>query len=326
MPTQKEYLLDPNNKRTILYPIKHHGIWDFYLIHLSMHWVPSEIQFLKDSDDWSNALNDNERHYAKYILAFFAVSDFIVIDNQYKDSDEVCILEYKFYNDNKIDRENIHAITYANMIETYITDEKEKEFLLDSIKTIPSVKEKADWMIKYINTGDFVHRLVACAIMEGVFFSGAFCGIFWLKKRGLMKALCEANEFIARDEASHRDFACMIYRNYVINKLPIEELKEMIIGAVNIEKKFVKESLPVSLIGMNENAMCEHIENVADLLCNQLIGENIYGTKTPFEWMNLIGQSVKTNFFEAKVTTYAKQTLLTNKEDNMLSVSEDNDY
>jgi ribonucleoside-diphosphate reductase beta chain len=318
-----EYLLDPKNKRTRLYPIIHHDIWEFYDKHLSMFWTASEIVLKKDLNHWRNVLTDSERYYIKLILAFFSISDFLVNDNQYKDSDEIHILEYKFFNDSKIERENTHAHTYANMIDTYINDEEEKNFLFDSIKTIPSVKQKAEWLTKYICESDFVHRLVACAITEGIFFCGSFCGIFWLKKRGLMQGLCDANELISRDEGVHRDFACMIYKKYIMNKLPVDEVITMIKHAVEIEKKFVCESLPVSLIGMNSNLMSLHIEFVADDLCMSLIDQKIYKSDDPFPWTDSMKQDIKTNFFESRVTSYAKQTIITRNDNKEFNENED---
>lgn len=310
-----EPLLLEENKRDSLYPIVWNGIWEFYKIHLSSHWVADEIDLSKDVNDWKS-LSDDEKHYIKYGLAFFAGSDFIINESQKKDSDEVTVREYEFFNDDKIARENIHSITYANLLETYVSDEKEKEMLKNAVKTMPAIKKKADWMREYISNGTFVERVVAEAIMEGIFFSGTFCGIFWLRKRGLMSALCDSNELISRDEGLHRDFNCYIYRDIVKNKLPEELLVKMVKEAVDIEKVFVTESLPVKLIGMNSELMCQYIEYVADHLSFNLIGKQIYNSTNPFDdWMSAISLKVKADFFVHRPTAYGKSAVLASKDD-----------
>lgn len=311
-----EPLLDPQNKRDSLYPIVWQGMWDFYKLHLSTHWVAHEIDLSKDINDWNNILNDNERHYIKHGLAFFAGSDFIVNESQKKDGDEVVVKEYEFFNDDKIAREDIHSTTYADLLETYVKDEKEKDILKNAVKTMPSIKKKAEWMREYIDEGTFVERIVAEAIMEGIFFSGTFCGIFWLRKRGLMAGLCDSNELIARDEGIHRDFNCYVYRELIKNKLPEELLIHMIKRAVKIEQVFVTDSLPVNLIGMNSEMMCQYVEYVADHLCFNLIGKPIYGVENPFDdWMNAIALKVKADFFVHRPTAYGKTAVLAKKED-----------
>ena len=311
-----EPLLDKKNKRNSLYPIVYEGMWEYYQLHLSTHWVAHEIDLSKDIHDWNNVLNNDERHYIKYGLAFFAGSDFIVNQSQKKDSEEVNVKEYEFFNDDKIAREDIHSTVYADLLETYVKDEKEKEFLKNAVETMPSVKQKAEWMRDYIDNGTFVERVVAESIMEGIFFSGTFCGIFWLRKRGLMAGLCDSNELISRDEGIHRDFNCYLYRELIVNKLPEELLIHMIKRAVRIEQLFVTDSLPVKLIGMNSDMMCQYIEYVADHLCFNLIGKTIYAVENPFDdWMQAISLKIKADFFVHRPTAYGKSAVLAKKED-----------
>ena len=248
-------------------------------------------------------------------MAFFATSDFIINKSQKKDSDEVDIIEYNFFNDDKIARENIHSITYSDLLDEYVKDKSENEYLKNAVVTIPAVQKKAEWMNEFINEGTFVERIVAEAIMEGIFFSGTFCAIFWLRKRGKMAGLCDSNELIARDEGLHRDFNCYLYRDLIVNKLPEELLIHMIKKAVTIEQVFVTVSLPVKLIGMNSDMMCQYIEYVADHLCFNLIQKKIYNVENPFDdWMSAISLNVKTDFFVNRVYAYGK-TISENKED-----------
>jgi ribonucleoside-diphosphate reductase beta chain len=320
---QIEPFLDPNNSRQKLYPIQHKDLWEYYKLHKSSFWVSEEVDLYKDVRDWSEKLTDDERHYVKWTLAFFAGSDFIINENQKKDEEEVTILEYIFFNADKISRENIHSQSYADLIEAYIKDPAEKEKLLNATTDIPSIKNKADWMRKYIINGNFVQRLVASSIMEGIFFSGSFCSIFWLKKRGLMPGLCDMNELISRDEGIHRDFACLVYRDHIVNKLSEDELIQMIKESVEIEKNFCTEALPVSLIGMNSELMCQYIEYVSDHLCVNLISKRIYNVDNPFEWMNMISMSVKADFFVHRPTAYAKQKVLTSSDENCVDFETD---
>jgi len=310
-----EFLLNSSQKRDSLYPIVHEGMWDYYKKHNASHWVATEIDLSKDKTDWGN-LNNNERHYIKNGLAFFAGSDFIILENQGKDAEEVTCLEYNFFNRDKMAREDIHSITYADLLEEYVKDSQEKERLKNAVTLIPAVKAKADWMREYIANGTFVERMVAGSIMEGIFFSATFCGIFWLRKRGLMAALCDANEFIARDEGLHRDFACYIYKECVVNKLPEDVVIHMIKKAVVIEQDFVRDSLPVSLIGMNNNLMCQYVEYMADHLAVNLIGKRIYNVVDPFaDWMAAILLKIKPDFFVHRPTTYGNSTVSATKED-----------
>ncbi|MDD4931387.1 MAG: ribonucleotide-diphosphate reductase subunit beta [Candidatus Colwellbacteria bacterium] len=313
---ETEYLLDPAQKRDSLYPIVRQGIWTYYEKHNAAHWVASEIDLSKDKTDWETVLNDDERYYIKHGLAFFAGSDFIINENQGKDAEEVTSLEYNYFNHDKMAREDIHSITYANLLEEYVKDPVEKDKLKNAVTLIPAVKAKADWMREFIANGTFVERMVAGAIMEGIFFSATFCGIFWLRKRGLMSALCDANEFIARDEGVHRDFACYIYKDEIVNNLPEAAVIYMIKKAVKIEQNFVCDSLPVSLIGMNNNLMCQYVEYMADHLALNLIGKRIYNVEDPFsDWMAAILLKVKTDFFVHRPTAYGNSTVSAAKED-----------
>lgn len=310
-----ESLLDPNNKRNSLRPIRWQGIWDYYKLHLSCHWIFEDIDLSKDKNDWLS-LTDDERFYIKYGLAFFAGSDFIINKSQKKDGDEVDIIEYNFFNDDKISRENIHSDTYSNLLAEYVKDPEEIERLTNAVETIPAIKKKSEWMEEFINEGTFVERVVAEAIMEGIFFSGTFCGIYWLRKRGLMPGLCDTNELIARDEGLHRDFNCYLYRDVITNKLPEEILIYMIKKAVVIEKLCVTDSLPVRLIGMNSDMMCQYIEYVADHLCFNLIQKRIYNVENPFDdWMNAISLNVKADFFVHRILAYGKQSIMSDKKD-----------
>lgn len=312
---ETEFLLDSSQKRDSLYPIVRHGMWAYYEKHNASHWVATEIDLSKDKSDW-NTLKEDERYYIKHGLAFFAGSDFIINENQGKDAEEVTSLEYNFFNRDKMSREDIHSIQYANLLEEYVKDPVEKEKLKNAVTLIPAVKAKADWMREYIANGTFVERMVAGAIMEGIFFSATFCGIFWLRKRGLMSALCDVNEFIARDEGLHRDFACYVYKEEVVNKLPEEAVIYMIKKAVKIEQDFVRISLPVSLIGMNNSLMCQYVEYMADHLSVNLIGKRIYNVEDPFsDWMAAILLKVKADFFVHRPTAYGNSTVSAEKDD-----------
>jgi len=313
-----EPILDTNQKRDSLYPIQWPGMWEYYEKHNAMHWVASEVDLSKDDDDWTKKLDNDGRYYIQFGLAFFAGSDFIIIESQEKDGNEATILEYNYFNRDKMSREDIHSIQYANLLEQYIKDPDLKNELKNAVTRIPAVKKKADWMREFISNGTFVERLVAGAIMEGIFFSATFCGIFWLRKQGKMPGLCDANEFISRDEGVHRDFACYVYRDVIVNKLPEDILVYMIRKAVSIEQEFVISSLPVSLIGMNNEMMCQYVEYVADHLCMNLIGKRIYNVENPFDWMAAISLKIKTDFFVHRPTAYANSTVTASKEDNKI--------
>ena len=303
-----EPLLTKNKNRFVLFPIEHEDIWNFYTNAVANFWVPEEISFSDDINDWNNKLNDDERYFIKHILAFFAASDGIVNENLAEHFlKDIQYTEAKFFYGFQVAIENIHSHAYSLFIDTYVTEKKEQEYLFNAIDTIPSVKEKADWALRWIMNGTFVERLIAFAIVEGIFFSGSFCAIFWLKNRGLMPSLSYANQLISRDEGLHRDFACLLYRDHIKNKLPEDKIVEIVKEAVEIEKKFIIESLPVRLIGMNSEHMSEYIEFVSNHLLIELGLSPIYNkAENKFDFMDMISLEGKTNFFERKVSEYQK--------------------
>jgi ribonucleoside-diphosphate reductase subunit M2 len=304
----KELLLSEEENRYVIFPIKQEPIWEMYKKALSSFWTPEEIDLSKDLDDY-NKLKDEEQHFIKNVLAFFAASDGIVNENLVERfCNEVKILEAKFFYGFQIAIENIHSETYSLLIDTYIKDVQEKTRLLNAIDTIPSVKRKADWALKWINddTSSFGTRLIAFAAVEGIFFSGSFCSIYWLKKRGLMPGLCFSNELISRDEGLHTEFAVLMY-SMLEDKPALTDVIDIIMEAVNIEKEFITESLPCSLIGMNKELMSQYIEHVADRLLQMLKIDSVYNTQNPFEWMELISVQGKTNFFEKRVGEYSNK-------------------
>jgi ribonucleoside-diphosphate reductase beta chain len=301
-----EPLLDPANTRYRLFPIQHHDLWQARQDHKKSFWTAEELDLSSDLTDWEK-LNGDEKHFISTILAFFSISDFIVNENLETDfASRITIPEAQMFYQLQIFMESEHSLTYGLLLETYIKDLKERERLLNGIRTIPTISRKVEWCRKWMHEGDFVQRLVAFSMVEGIFFSGSFCSIFWLKKRSLMPALVLSNQFISRDEGMHRDFACLLYRRYIKNKLSEEQVVKMIREAVEIEKEFVCECLPVSLIGMNKDLMSQYIEYVADHLLINLIGKKVYHTENPFDWMLMIGLENKTNFFEHRPTEYSK--------------------
>ena len=298
---------EEDNRRT-LFPIKHPKLWEIYKKHEAAIWTAEEIDLGKDTNDW-NKLNDNEQHFIKYVLAFFAESDAIVADNlAERFYNEVKIREARFFYGFQIAMENIHGETYSLLIDTYIKDEKEKHTLLNAINNIPCVQKKAEWALKWSSDqqSDFATRLVSFAIVEGIFFSGSFCAIFWLKKRGLMPGLTFSNELISRDEALHTKFAVILYNNYIVDKLSQSQIYQIMEEAVKCEKEFITEALPCNLIGMNNELMAQYIEFVADRLLVQLRYEKKWNTANPFDFMEMISMTGKTNFFEKRVGEYAK--------------------
>lgn len=304
--TTPEPILQENKDRFVLFPITHKEIWEMYKKAEASIWTAEEIDLAMDIVDWEKKLNDNERYFIKHVLAFFAASDGIVNENLAVNfMQEVQYPEARCFYGFQIMIENIHSETYSLLIETYIKDSKEKNYLFHAIDTVPCVSKKAEWALRWISKGSFPERLVAFAAVEGIFFSGSFCSIFWLKKRGLMPGLSFANELISRDEGLHCDFACLLY-SQLKNKLPIETLQELIADAVTIEKEFVRDALPVRLIGMNADLMCQYIEFVADRLLNALGAPKIFRVTNPFDFMDLISMSGKTNFFEKRVSEYQK--------------------
>lgn len=295
-----------NEDRFILMPIKYPVIWNFYKKSMASFWTAEEIDLAQDINDW-NKLNLNEKYYISHVLAFFSASDGIVNENlALRFYQDVPIPEARCFYGFQIAMENIHSETYGLLIDTYIKDNKEKEYLFNAVKHIASVKRKAQWALKWIeSTTEFAERLIAFACVEGIFFSGSFCSIFWLKKRGLMPGLTFSNELISRDEGLHTDFACLLY-NMLDKKLSKERVLEIVIDAVVIEKEFISEALPVSLIGMNAKTMSQYIEFVADRLLRSLGLDNYFHATNPFDWMELISLQGKTNFFEKKVSEYQK--------------------
>ncbi len=301
-----EPILKETNDRFVIFPIKHKEIWAMYKQAEASFWTAEEIDLQQDMTDWENKLTADERHFIKHVLAFFAASDGIVNENlAINFLNEVQYPEARCFYGFQIAIENIHAETYSLLIDTYIKDNKEKDFLFNAIENLPCVAKKADWAMKWIENGNFAQRLVAFAAVEGIFFSGSFCSIFWLKKRGLMPGLAFSNELISRDEGLHCDFACLLY-NQLQNRLTTEEVTAIISEAVEYEKEFVTDAIPVALIGMNAKLMCEYIEFVADRLLVALDCPKIYNTINPFDFMEMISLQGKTNFFEKRVSEYQK--------------------
>ncbi|MBL0053130.1 MAG: ribonucleotide-diphosphate reductase subunit beta [Bacteroidetes bacterium] len=303
-----EPLLEENKDRFVLFPIKHPEIWEMYKIAEMSFWTAEEVDLYQDLRDWKN-LSADEQHFIKHVLAFFAASDGIVNENiAVNFMSEVQIPEARCFYGFQIMIENIHSEMYSLLIDTYIKDTAEKAYLFNALETVPCVKKKADWALKWIETGSFAERLVAFACVEGIFFSGSFCSIFWLRKRGLMPGLTFSNELISRDEGQHRDFACLLY-GMLHNKLSQERIYEMIKDAVACEHEFVTDALPVSLIGMNGKLMCQYIEFVADHLLAQLGYPKLYNSENPFDFMDMISLQGKTNFFEKRVSEYVKASV-----------------
>jgi len=305
-----EPILSDENHRYSLFPIGYKELFNLYKKALASFWTPEEIDLSKDMNDWKK-LRPEEQHFIKNILAFFAGSDGIVLENlAVRFMNDIKIPEAACFYGFQIAMENIHSETYSLLIDTYIKDNEEKHHLFNAIDTIPSVAKKADWAIKWINDKEssFAKRVIAFAIVEGIFFSGSFCAIFWLKKRGLMPGLTSSNELISRDEGMHTDFAVAIY-SLLENKLDFDTLKEIIEEAVSIEKEFIIDSIPCKLIGMNSELMAQYIEFVADRLSLQLGYEKIYDTSNPFDFMEMISLEGKTNFFEKRVMDYSKANI-----------------
>ena len=301
-----EYLLTEENKRYVVFPIQNDKVYEMYKKAVASFWTPEEIDLEKDMTDF-NKLTDDERFFIENVLAFFAASDGIVNENLgERFLNEVQIKEAKMFYGFQIAMEDIHGITYSLLIDTYIKDSVKKAKLLNAIETIPSVKKKADWAKKWIEDkdADFGKRVIAFAAVEGIFFSGAFCSIFWLKKRGLMPGLCFSNELISRDEGMHTEFAILMY-SMLQNKPSNETVIQIITEAVEIEKEFITESLPCSLIGMNQDLMKQYIEYVSDRLLLMMGIPKIFNVTNPFEWMELISVQGKTNFFEKRVGEYS---------------------
>jgi ribonucleoside-diphosphate reductase beta chain len=319
-----EPILQENPHRFVLFPIEHNDIWAFYKKSEASFWTSEEIDLSQDIADWNDKLSNDERHFIKHVLAFFAASDGIVNENLAENFvSEVQYTEAKFFYGFQIMMENIHSETYSLLIDTYIKDPIEKDFLFNAIDTLDCVKKKADWAMRWIKNGSFAERLIAFAAVEGIFFSGSFCSIFWMKKRGLLPGLAFSNELISRDEGMHCDFACLLYNDHIVNKLDPSTIEAIILDAVAIEKEFVSDALPVNLIGMNADLMCQYIEFVADRLLAAVGNEKIYNVENPFPWMDLISLQGKTNFFEKRVGEYQKSGVMTDREKQVFSLNEE---
>lgn len=319
-------LLNPTNDRFTMFPIKYPKLWNMFKESESLFWTAEEIDLSGDLNHWKNKLNDNERHFVKHILAFFAASDGIVNEN----------LAVRFYNDVQSAEarafysmqmliETIHSETYSLLIDTYITDDKEKNQLFDAIDTMPIIRKKAEWALKWLaSDATFAERLLAFAAVEGIFFSSSFCSIYWLKDRGLMPGLSFSNELISRDEGIHTDFAIMLHNHLQEqNRATPERIRQIFEEAVEIECEFASEALPVSLIGMNADQMQQYIKFVADRLIQQSGGEKVYHVKNPFGFMERISLSNKTNFHEKKVAEYRKTGVGSSAKDQAISFDED---
>ena len=323
---EEEPILRENKDRFVLFPIQHNDIWEFYKKAEASFWTAEEIDLGQDLKDWEK-LTDGERHFISHVLAFFAASDGIVNENLAENFvAEVQYTEAKFFYGFQIAMENVHSETYSLLIDTYIKDSVEKDRLLHAIDTMDLVKKKAEWALRWIENGSFQERLIAFAAVEGIFFSGSFCSIFWLKKRGLMPGLSFSNELISRDEGLHCDFACLLYNSHLKNKLPESTVIELIKDAVEIEKEFVTEALPVKLIGMNAHLMCQYIEFVADRLLEELGCARVFNSKNPFDFMEMISLQGKTNFFEKRVAEYQKAGVMQTEENKGPKFSLDEDF
>ncbi len=303
-----EPILQENPHRFVLFPIQHADIWQFYKKAEASFWTAEEIDLSQDLKDWEG-LNEGERHFISHVLAFFAASDGIVNENLVENlMASVQYPEARSFYGFQIAIENIHSETYSLLIDTYVKDKQERHRLFHAIETLPCVKKKADWALRWIKDDDehFAQKLIAFAAVEGIFFSGSFCAIFWLKKRGLMPGLTFSNELISRDEGLHTDFACLLYTKHLRHKLPEEQVRRIITDAVAIEKEFVTDALPVKLIGMNAALMQQYIEFVADRLLVSLGCDKVYRATNPFDFMEMISLQGKTNFFEKRVAEYQK--------------------
>jgi len=317
----EEPLLKENPHRYVLFPIQDADIWQMYKKAEASFWTAEEIDLASDLNDW-DALTPNERHFISHILAFFAASDGIVNENLAGNFvSEVQSAEARCFYGFQIAVENIHSETYSLLIDTYVKDQREKAHLLNAIETVPCVQKKAKWALQWCEPeyASFAERMIAFAAIEGIFFSGSFCAIFWLKKRGLMPGLCFSNELISRDEGLHCDFACLLYSK-MVNKLPESRIIHIITSAVEMEKEFVSDALPVELIGMNSKLMCDYIEFCADRLLQALGCSKFYQALNPFEWMEMISLQGKTNFFEKRVGEYSKAGVGGNKDEQVFDL------
>ena len=323
----KEKILMENPHRFVLFPIEHNDLWKMYKQQQACIWTAEEIDLGQDVTDWENKLNSDEQHFIKHVLAFFAASDGIVNENIAENFlKEVQYTEAKMFYGFQIMMENIHSETYSLLIDSYIKDKEEQLHLFHAIDTIPAIQKKAEWAVKWISSESFVERLIAFAAVEGIFFSGSFCSIFWLKKRGLMPGLTFSNELISRDEGMHCDFACHLYNNHIEKKLSEKKIREIICGALEIEKEFILEALPVRLIGMNSELMAQYLEFVTDRLLTSLGCSKVYNSTNPFDFMENIAIQGKTNFFEKRVAEYQKMGVNNNGSEDLDSAFGDVDF
>merc|ERR1711879_832758 len=318
-----EPLLAENPNRYVMFPLQDKEIWEMYKKHVASFWTAEEIDLSTDVKDWEK-LSDNERHFVKHVLAFFAASDGIVLENLLENFGlDVQLPEARCFYAFQAAMENIHSETYSLLIDTLVKDDIEKNQLFQAMHSMPCVQKKAEWALKWISKdSSFAQRLVAFAAVEGIFFSGSFCALFWLKKRGIMPGLTFSNELISRDEGLHTDFACLLYKR-IMRRLEEEDAHKLIKSAVDAEIEFVTASLPVRLIGMNADMMTEYIKFVADRLCFALGYEKIYNAKNPFDWMEMISLQGKTNFFERRVCEYQKANVLADENANVITFDMD---
>lgn len=311
-----EPILQENKDRFVIFPIQHHDIWQWYKKQEASFWTAEEIDLHQDVVDWDNRLNADEQYFIKHILAFFAASDGIVNENLAENFvNEVQYSEAKFFYGFQLMMENIHSEMYSLLIDTLIKNDAEKDKLFHALENFPAIARKAEWALKWIKSPSFAERLIAFAAVEGIFFSGAFCSIFWLKKRGLMPGLATSNEFISRDEGMHRDFAVHLHNHHLINRVPEARIKEILVEALDIEREFITESLPADLIGMNGKLMAQYLEFVTDHLLESLNCSKVYNVENPFDFMDMISLEGKTNFFEKRVSEYKKAGVNLKQED-----------
>jgi ribonucleoside-diphosphate reductase beta chain len=304
-----EKILVENPNRFVIFPIEHDDIWEYYKQHQAAFWTAEEVDLSNDIRDWNN-LTENEQYFVKNILSFFAASDGIVNENLAENFlKEVQYPEAKFFYGFQLMMENIHSLMYSLLIDTYISDEKEKQLCFTALDNLPAVQKKAKWALDWIENASFQERLVAFAAVEGIFFSGSFCSIFWLKSRGIMQGLCNANSLIFKDENLHCDFAIHLVNNHLENKPSEKRIKEILLSALEIEKEFITESLPVSLIGMNSNLMKQYLEFVTDGLLVKFGCKKEFNVEQPFKFMEQIAVETKGNFFESRTMEYQKAKL-----------------
>jgi ribonucleoside-diphosphate reductase beta chain len=304
-----EKILVENPNRFVIFPIEHNDIWEFYKSHQAAFWTAEEVDLTNDIRDWNN-LTENEQYFVKNILSFFAASDGIVNENLAENFlKEVQYPEAKFFYGFQLMMENIHSLMYSLLIDTYISNEKEKQLCFTALDNLPAVQKKAKWALDWIKNSTFQERLVAFAAVEGIFFSGSFCSIFWLKSRGIMQGLCNANSLIFKDENLHCDFAIHLVNNHLENKPSEKRIKEILLSALEIEKEFITESLPVSLIGMNSNLMKQYLEFITDQLLVKFGCKKEFNVEQPFKFMEQIAVETKGNFFESRTMEYQKAKL-----------------